>query len=171
MAALLVEAFQKHWPNAWPDSASALEEVHEALGPERVPRVAVDEHGTVLGWVGAICGYEGHAWELHPLVVHPAHQRRGIGRALVADIEQQVRERGGITIYLGSDDEDAMTTLSGVDLYCDVPGYIASIRNLKGHPYSFYQKVGYTIVGVIPDANGLGKPDIYMAKRVGRGTS
>ena len=27
---------------------------------------------------------------------------------------------------------------------------------------------GYALVGVIPDANGLGKPDIMMAKRVGR---
>jgi hypothetical protein len=26
--------------------------------------------------------------------------------------------------------------------------------------------MGYTIVGVIPDANGLGKPDILMAKRI-----
>ena len=43
---------------------------------------------------------------------------------------------------------------------------IRDIRNLKGHPYAFYQKLGYTIVGVMPDANGRGKPDIYLAKRV-----
>ena len=60
-----------------------------------------------------------------------------------------------------------MTTLSNVDLYADVPGYIANIRNLKGHPYEFYQKLGYTITGVVPDANGIGKPDILMSKRLG----
>jgi aminoglycoside 6'-N-acetyltransferase I len=38
--------------------------------------------------------------------------------------------------------------------------------NLRGHPYAFYQKIGFVIVGVMPDANGLGKPDIYMAKRI-----
>jgi len=27
--------------------------------------------------------------------------------------------------------------------------------------------MGYAIVGVIPDANGPGKPDIIMAKRMG----
>ena len=43
----------------------------------------------------------------------------------------------------------------------------AEIKNLKGHPYEFYQKVGFVLVGVIPDANGPGKPDIVMAKRVG----
>jgi aminoglycoside 6'-N-acetyltransferase I len=37
---------------------------------------------------------------------------------------------------------------------------------LRGHPYEFYQKMGFAIVGVMPDANGIGKPDIYMAKRL-----
>ena len=41
---------------------------------------------------------------------------------------------------------------------------IKNIQNLKGHPYTFYQKVGYQIVGVIPNANGIGKPDIWLAK-------
>ncbi len=40
------------------------------------------------------------------------------------------------------------------------------IRNLHGHPYEFYLKNGFSIVGAVPDANGYGKPDIIMAKRV-----
>ena len=165
-ASLLVVAFKEHWPNAWPDLDAALEEVRESLQPDRINRIAMDDDGAVLGWVGAICGYDGNAWELHPLVVAPDHQRKGIGRALVADLEDQVRKRGGITIYLGTDDEDHMTTLSNVDLYPNVLEHILNVRNLRGHPYTFYQKLGYVIVGVIPDANGLGKPDIIMAKRV-----
>ena len=105
-------------------------------------------------------------WELPPLVVHPERQKQGSGRALVADFEAQVKARGGLTIQLGSDDEDAMTTLSGVDLYENLWDKIAHIQNLKGHPYEFYQKCGYKIIGVIPDANGRGKPDILMGKRV-----
>ncbi|HOU15886.1 MAG TPA: GNAT family N-acetyltransferase [Anaerolineae bacterium] len=167
-ATLLVEAFKVHAPNAWPDLDAALEEVREALEPEKVCRAALDVQGEVLGWIGAIPQYETTAWELHPLVVHPAHQGRGIGRALVADLEEQVRARGGLTIYLGTDDEDFRTSLSQVDLYENTWEHIANIRNLNRHPYEFYQKMGYTIVGILPDANGWNKPDIWMAKRVGK---
>ena len=100
--------------------------------------------------------------------MRPDQQRKGIGRALVVDLEMQVRERGGITIYLGTDDENSMTTLADIDLYPNVMEHMVHIQNLRGHPYEFYQKQGYVIVGVIPDANGLGKPDIIMAKRVAR---
>jgi aminoglycoside 6'-N-acetyltransferase I len=59
-----------------------------------------------------------------------------------------------------------MTSLANVDLYENLWEQIRNIRNLKGHPFEFYQKLGYIITGVMPDANGRGKPDIYMSKRV-----
>ncbi len=82
------------------------------------------------------------------------------------DLEGRVHEQGGITLYLGTDDEKNQTSLADVDLYPDLWGQVARIRNLGGHPYEFYQRLGFTIIGVIPDANGLGKPDILMAKRL-----
>ncbi len=170
-AGLLVEAFREHWPGAWPDMGSALAEVYEALAPDRLCRAALDDDGNVLGWVGGIPGYGGNVWEVHPLVVRPDQQGRGIGRALLADLEARVAERGGLTLWVGTDDEDAMTSLSGVDLYDDLPGRLAAIRNLKRHPFEFYQKCGFVIAGVVPDANGPGKPDILMAKRVVRPAS
>ena len=157
--------FREQSPDAWPDLAAARSEVRQALEPGKLCRVARDVDGSVLGWIGGRLSYA-RVWELHPLVVHPAVQRRGIGRALVEDLEVQVRKRGGMTILLGSDDETDTTTLSGVDLYPDVWSHIKSIRNLRGHPFEFYQKCGFVIVGVVPDANGYGKPDILMAKRV-----
>ena len=165
-AALLVEGFRDDWPDAWPDLDAALEEVRDSLGEGRISRVALDHEGAALGWIGGIPSYGGNVWELHPLVVHPGFQRLGIGRALVTDLEARVRERGGLTLWLGTDDEAGMTTLSGVDLYPNVLEHLASIENLRGHPYEFYQRLGFSLVGVMPDANGLGKPDIYMAKRL-----
>lgn len=165
-AALLVDSF-KHWC-AWSDIDSALQEVGESFTADRISRVAVDDNGVVLGWIGGIRQYDGNVWELHPLVVRSEYRRKGIGRSLVTDLEERVRERSGITLWVGTDDEDNMTTLAGVDLYPNVFEHITKIKNLRGHPYEFYQKLGFVIVGVMPDANGLGKPDIYMAKRLGR---
>lgn len=91
-----------------------------------------------------------------------------MGRALVLDLEQQVAQRGGTTIMLGTDDENSRTSVGGIELYPDVLGKLRVIQNLRQHPFEFYQKVGFEIVGLIPDASGFGKPDIWMAKRVGK---
>jgi aminoglycoside 6'-N-acetyltransferase I len=165
-AQLLVDAFREHWPDAWPTLEEGRKEVEEMLEKGRICRVAVDEGGNLLGIIGGIPGYDGHVWELHPLAVQPSLQGHGIGRVLVEDFEAQVRSRGGLTITLGTDDEDGMTSLSNTNLYENLWERIRGIRNLKGHPFEFYQKMGYVISGVVPDANGLGKPDILMAKRV-----
>ena len=165
-ALLLVDAFREHWPDAWPTLEEGRKEVEEMLETGRICRVAVDEKGNLLGIIGGIPGYDGNVWELHPLAVQPSLQGQGIGRALVKDLEAQVRSRGGLTITLGTDDEDGMTTLSNTDLYENLWEKIRDIGNLKGHPFEFYQKMGYIISGVVPDANGPGKPDILMAKRV-----
>ena len=165
-AQLLVDAFRKHWPDAWPTFEEGSKEVHEMLESERICRAAVDEEGILLGIIGGIPGYDGNVWELHPLAVQPSLQGQGIGRALVQDFEEQVRLKGGLTITLGTDDEDSMTSLSNVNLYENLWDQIRDVRNLKHHPFEFYQKMGYVITGVVPDANGIGKPDILMAKRI-----
>jgi aminoglycoside 6'-N-acetyltransferase I len=165
-AQLLVDAFREHWPDAWPNLEEGHKEMGEMLETDRICRVAVDEEGNLLGIIGGIPAYDGNVWELHPLAVQPSLQGHGIGRMLVEDLEGQVRSKGGLTITLGTDDEDDMTTLSNTDLYEDLWQKIREIRNLKGHPFEFYQKMGYVISGVVPDANGRGKPDILMAKKI-----
>jgi aminoglycoside 6'-N-acetyltransferase I len=166
VAQLLVDAFREHWPDAWPTLEEGLKEVHEMLESERICRAAVDEQEVLLGIIGGIPGYDGNVWELHPLAIQPSQQGQGIGRALVEDLEEQVRLKGGLTITLGTDDEDNMTSLSDVDLYENLWEKIRDIRNYKHHPFAFYRKLGYVITGVVPDANGRGKPDILMGKRI-----
>ncbi len=167
-AALLVEGFREHWPDAWPDMNSAREEVAEMLDDERLARAALAPDGALLGWIGGIPEYDGLVWELHPLVVRADVRGLGVGRALVADLESLCAARGGLTLMLGTDDEDNMTTLGGADVYPDVLGTLAVIQDCKGHPFAFYRRCGFSLIGVIPDANGRGKPDILMGKRIGK---
>ena len=162
----MVDAFREHWPDAWPTFEHGLEEANEWFETGKIIRASVNKNENLLGIIGGISQYDGHVWELHPLAVQPSMQGQGIGRALVEDFEEQIRQRGGLTITLGSDDEDGMTSLSNVDVYEHLWEKVKNIRNLKRHPYEFYQKMGFVITGVVPDANGIGKPDIIMSKRV-----
>ena len=164
-AKAIVAAFADSHPDAWPTLEDGLEEVNECLDPESILLVALDGAGQLLGWIGGAEEYD-YAWELHPLVVAPSAQGQGVGRALVAEFEKRVKAAGANTIYLGSDDVTGQTSLSGIDLYPDPFDHVRNIKNLRNHPFEFYQKCGYTITGVIPDANGPGKPDILMAKRI-----
>jgi len=165
-ALLLLNEFRNRTED-WQDLGSARQEVLASVAPDRISRVLVDDAGAALGWIAGTPLYGGRVWEIHPLVVSGAHRRRGIGRALVADLERLVAARGALTLWAGSDDENNETTLSGTDLYPDIPGSIQNIGNLRQHPYEFYLRLGFRIAGVLPDANGRGKPDIFLAKRVG----
>lgn len=166
-AELLVEGFRANWPDAWPRIEDALGELATfASDDERVAWAAVDAEENVLGWIGAIRMYGGNVWELHPLVVHPEHRGRGLGRALVEFLAERAREKGAFTMWVGTDDESEMTSLGGVDLYPGLLDHLRQIRNLKNHPFGFYQKLGFQVAGVVPDANGFGKPDILLAMRL-----
>lgn len=158
---LLKDAF----PEAYENNTEI--EVANILSDERVAIKSVYKE-KLIGFTGAIPQYGKTGWELHPLVVDKDYRGKGIGEKLVSFLEKEVFDRGGITIYLGTDDEDGMTSLSDTDLFEDTFKKIEEIRNLKRHPFEFYKKIGYSIVGVIPDANGIGKPDIWMAKRIGQ---
>lgn len=165
-AAMLVEEFEE--PRGWSTLDLAREEVATVLR-EGFARVAL-EGSDVLGWVGGLPEYAGRVWELHPMVVRRAHRRRGIGRALAAAFEAEAARRGGLTATLGTDDDSGMTSLADVDLYENTPRHIAALRDLgRAHPFLFYLRLGYVVTGVMPDANGVGRPDIYMSKRLRRG--
>ena len=69
-----------------------------------------------LGWVCALdgerlVGFVNVAWDggvhafLLDTTVHPAHQRRGLGRALVREAAAMARERGAEWLHVDYDDE------------------------------------------------------------------
>lgn len=165
-ALLLVEAFDH--PLGWSSEEAAAAEV------ERVLRegfgVAALGDGILLGWAGGLPEYDGRVWELHPIVVRRECRLRGIGRSLVSAFEEEAQRRGALTVTLGTDDDGRQTSAAGVDLYDDLPRHLAELRDLGDrHPFLFYRRLGYTVTGIMPDANGPGRPDIYMSKRAGPG--
>lgn len=165
-AQLLVDGFREFAPEAWPTLADGIEEVGGMLVEDRIARAALDDSGHVVGWIGGILQYDGNVCELHPVVVRADLQRHGIGRALVQDLEQQAAARGCTVITLGTDDEIGLTSLAGVDLFPNPLEHLTRIQDRGGHPFGFYQKLGYAVTGIVPDANGFGKPDIWMSKRI-----
>ena len=171
-AEVLYEAFRALGNRTWPSVAVAEKEVSDCLQPPRLCRALV-LNGRVVAWGGLRPMYGTVTWELHPLVVHPDAQGRGLGGRLLTDLEHRARERGATGILLGSDDQTGSTSLSAVDFSTtpvgDAIAVIASIPGRPPHPWRFYASHGYRIVGVIPDANGPGEPDILMWKGLGGG--
>ena len=150
----------------WTTIAEARQEVVESVSPNKVSRVAVSDDGAVIGWIGAIRQYDGLVWELHPIVVDGSQRRQGVGRALVSDLERILRERGALTLWAGSDDLAGETSLGEVDLYSALPAAFDHVRSWGHHPLPFYRQLGFHVIGVMPDANGPGRPDIFLAKRI-----
>src|SRR5262249_36722569 len=133
--------------------------------PERLAIGAVEE-GRLVGWIGAI-RHSAHAWELHPLVVNPAHQSRGCGTRLVGALEDAARRAGVCTIWLGTDDDFGGTNLFGKDVYPDILEHLRRLAPTEAQPFTLPGRSGYLGCGVFPYARGPGKPDILMAKQIG----
>ena len=157
---IYLQAFRKE------SEERALREIEDRFGAGRISLVAMDQDDdNVVGWIAAMLD-TGRSWELNPLVVRLDRRRQGIGRALVTDLESILVGRDAYTVFLTTDDLYEPTSLTGFDLYPNVFEHLARIQSPEGNPYRFYEKVGYTIVGAIPDLNGLGRPDIILSKRL-----
>jgi len=98
---------------------------------------------------GCLCGYvcigrtpmTRSTWHLYWICIHPHAQRRGIGQALEACVEEFIRARGGERIVLETSGR---------------PDYAASRR--------FYEKAGYSIAGRIRDYYKPGDDCVFYSK-------
>lgn len=144
-----------------------MEEMEECLGEDRVAFKAVSE-GKFLGFISSMEAYKPYGWELHPLVVMEEARTQGVGRKLTQTLEDSLSSKGVLTLFLGTDDEKGQTSLSEGNLYENLYDRMKRVENRSNHPFEFYQKMGFQVVGVIPDANGWHKPDIIMAKNIAK---
>ncbi len=151
-------------PQGWPTLEDAVKTVKELDIPHN-SILAITEGDDVIAWGGIMPQYRGKVFEIHPLVVRADKRGQGVGKLLITALENVARVRSGRTIMLGCDDETAATSLSNCDLYDSLPEKLAGFDSGK-HVSGFYRRMGYTVIGVVPDANGKGKPDILMGKRL-----
>jgi ribosomal protein S18 acetylase RimI-like enzyme len=94
--------------------------------------------GEVVGSVMA--GYEGHRGWINYLAVDPAHQRRGLGRALMAEAERLLRREGAPKINL-------------------------QVRSANQGVIDFYQRLGYQVDDVVSFGKRLVKDEPEERRR------
>jgi aminoglycoside 6'-N-acetyltransferase I len=167
LAQLTYLAFKVHAPNWLPTATDAKRQVLRATETDRINRVLLSPHATPIGWIGVIPINHGRIWEIHPLAIAPAQQGHGSGRMLVQEIERLAAEHGVLGLMAGTSDETGATPLYGIDLYQNPFEVLNKLDSTENHPVVFWKKIGFTIVGVVPDAEGRGKPAISLAKRIG----
>ena len=168
LAELSYDAFRRHAPSWLPTMDRARQEVTESLEPGRESLALVDTAQEPIGWVGVIPHSGGRVWEIHPIAVRTADQSKGNGRLLVEHVEWLAQSRGVLTLFAGTSDETGATSLYGVNLYENPLSALATLSCRKSHAYEFWLRVGFRVVGVMPDEEGLGKPGIHFAKPVNR---
>jgi aminoglycoside 6'-N-acetyltransferase I len=168
VAELSYDVFRGHAPNWLPTMEAARQEVTESLEPGRQSLALLDTSQEPVGWVGVIPHSGGRVWEIHPIAVRTADQSKGYGRRLVEHVEWLAQSRGVLTLFAGTSDETGATSLYGINLYENPLLALATISCRKSHAYEFWLRVGFRIVGVMPDEEGVGKPGIHLAKAVNR---
>ena len=152
--------------NRWlKNQKEAFDEVKECVEKPNIC-IGIKTVDELIGWAGIRQMYE-KTWELHPMVIKKEYQGKGYGRLLLTEIERMASLKEIIGLVAGSDDETNSTSLSEREINGgNIFDEIKNIKNYRNHPFEFYRKCGYTIVGVIPNANGQNKPDIWLWKDI-----
>lgn len=165
LARITLPAARDHAPEWLEDLDAARAEIAEAMTDDKTALALLDEHEQPIAWIAA--GHDwGELWELHPLIVALEHHGRGHGRRLVREVERIAGEAGARTMTLSTSDTVGATSLAGADLYEDLPGQLARFTVHRPHAAAFWLRVGYSVVGVTPDAEGPGQPSIAFARRI-----
>ncbi|MFK7893660.1 MAG: GNAT family N-acetyltransferase [Granulosicoccus sp.] len=167
IAKLSTVAARQHSPDWLATVSDAMTELERCIIPENLSRMALHERNPV-GWISAF-PVNNAVWEIHPLLVDPSTHGEGVGSLLVKEVEKTLTVRGVRTIQLSTSDATHATTLSGKDLYIDPLGELQKLDvtdSTLGHAYQFWIRSGYKVVGVLPDAEGMGIPSICFAKRL-----
>lgn len=162
LAAITRAAFKETAPNWLTTDELATKQVLASASQNRLGRVSLSG-GNPTGWIAVI--QRRHVWEIHPIAVDPTMQANGTGRNLVEDIAQLARDKKISTLFAATSDETGTTNLYGENLYKDPSTAIKQLDSKGRSPYKFWESVGFTVVGILPDEEGPGKPGIHLARK------
>ena len=165
-AEILYIVFGGNSGNQWlKNQEEAFDEVKECTEKANIC-IGIKIRNELIGWAGIRPMYE-KTWELHPMLIKKEYQGKSYGRMLLKEIERMAYLNGIIGLVAGSDDETNSTSLSEKEINGkNIFEEIKNIKNYKNHPFEFYKKCGYNIIGIIPNANGQNKPDIWLWKDI-----
>lgn len=126
-------AFARYVPRMRQDPAPMHADIAAHIGLNEVS-VALDPAGDVLGY--AICREEGGEMHLDTVAVWPDHAGRGLGKRLIAHVEELARKKGltAVTLYTNA----AMT--ENIAMY-GAMGYVENGRRQQdGFDRVFFRK-------------------------------
>lgn len=164
-AAYVLYRAASRYSSAFPTPDAALGELLDvARTTDAVTFVALNLAGEVCGLASAAPYRSSSVLRVHPLVVDPPFQRRGVGRTLLKTVEDAARELGFSTLILALEDEAGQTSLSGKSLFPDPLAPMTRFVPPAAHPSTFLKRMGFGLTGVLPEAAGPGRPELWFAK-------
>jgi ribosomal protein S18 acetylase RimI-like enzyme len=106
--------------------------------------VLAEEAGRIVGYVcfGPIT-VTLHSYDLYWIVVEPSQQGKGVGRSLLQQAEERIRELGGRQVYIET---------SGQEQYQPTRG--------------FYDRCGYELIATIADFYAPGDDKLIYVRRL-----
>jgi ribosomal protein S18 acetylase RimI-like enzyme len=116
------------WQEVLPDSAPHNDPaavIRQKLAADRALLLVAEAEAAVVGTV--MGGYDGHRGWVYAVAVHPQHRRRGIGGALLRQLETALAERGCLKVNL-----QVRATNAAVVAFYESLGYVVEERISMG---------------------------------------
>lgn len=151
--------------SAFPTPEAALGELLDvSRTADAITFVALNLAGEVCGLASAAPYRASTMLRMQLLGVDPPFQRRGVGRALVRTVEDAAREAGMSTLVIALEDEAGLTSLSGRSLFPDPLAPMTKFVPPAAHPSIFLKRMGFALTGVLPEAAGPRRPELWFAR-------
>jgi aminoglycoside 6'-N-acetyltransferase I len=164
-AASVLYRAASRFTSAFPAPEAALGELIELTRhPGSLMFVALNLGGEVCGLAAASPRAASSVLVIRALTVDPPFQRRGVGRALLRRLETAALRSGFTTMTIALEDEAGLTSLAGRSLFPDPLAPMTRFIPPAAHPSAFLKRLGFALSGVIPEAAGPGRPELWFAK-------